>query len=429
MTTVNSTLPASGSASTSGLHVLMVSDVYFPRVNGVSTSIQTFRAALAKLGIQVTLVVPDYPEREIGGDEWHVIRVPSRAVPGDPEDRLMSPSTLYHLDRALAGTTFDLVHVQTPFAAHYASLRLARQRGLPCLATYHTHFEEYLSHYIPLLPRTWLRTAARTLARRQCNALAAVVVPSAPMLDTLRDYGVSVPLQVIPTGLPESQFKRGDGMRFCVRHGISPRRRVVLFVGRAAHEKNIDFLLSMLARARATDPELLLVVAADGPALPDLRSRATALGLEGHVLFVGYLDRNTELRDCYAAAEVFVFASQTETQGLVLLEALASGLPVLAIAALGTRSIVDPGRGAVAAATTPDAFAQQLIDLLGNPQRLAELAAEGLRFAHEWGADRPAQQLASLYGTLVARRASLGPQQGEATQRIETRAIKAEGTP
>ena len=162
--------------------------------------IQTFRAALAKLGIQVTLVVPDYPDREIGGDEWRVIRVPSRAVPGDPEDRLMSPSTLYHLDRALAGTTFDLVHVQTPFAAHYASLRLARQRGLPCLATYHTHFEEYLSHYIPLLPRTWLSTAARTLARRQCNALAAVVVPSAPMLDTLRDYGVSVPLQVIPTG-------------------------------------------------------------------------------------------------------------------------------------------------------------------------------------------------------------------------------------
>jgi len=135
MTAVNSAPPASGSPSTPGLHVLMVSDVYFPRVNGVSTSIQTFRAALAKLGIQVTLVVPDYPEREIGGDEWGVIRVPSRAVPGDPEDRLMSPSTLYHLDRALAGTTFDLVHVQTPFAAHYASLRLARQRGLPCLAT------------------------------------------------------------------------------------------------------------------------------------------------------------------------------------------------------------------------------------------------------------------------------------------------------
>ena len=337
MTKIGSAPPATCSPTTSGLRVLMLSDVYFPRVNGVSTSIQTFRGALAKLDIEVTLVVPDYPGREIGGDEWRVVRVPSRAVPRDPEDRLMSPGMLYHLDRLLSGAAFDLVHVQTPFAAHYASLRFARQRGLPCLATYHTHFEEYFFHYIPLLPRAWLKTAARTLARRQCNSLDAVVVPSAPMVDMLRDYGVSVPLQVIPTGLPDSQFARGDGMRFCVRHGIAPRRRVVLFVGRAAHEKNIEFLLTVVARARATNAELLLVIAADGPALPDLRSRATALGLEGHVLFVGYLDRNTELRDCYAAAEVFVFASQTETQGLVLLEALASSLPILAIAALGTR--------------------------------------------------------------------------------------------
>lgn len=422
-------LLASASPATPGLRVLMLSDVYFPRVNGVSTSIQTFRAALAKLGIEVTLVVPDYPNREIGGDEWRVIRVPSQAVPHDPEDRLMSPRSLYHLDRVLAGTAFDVVHVQTPFAAHYASLRIARQRELPCLATYHTHFEEYLSHYIPVVPRAWLKSAARTLARRQCNALDAVVVPSPAMIDTLRAYGVSVPLQVIPTGLPASQFTRGDGMRFCVRYGITPRRRVVLFVGRAAHEKNIDFLLSVVAGARAANPDLLLVLAADGPALPDLRLRVTELGLERHVLFVGYLDRNTDLRDCYAAAELFVFASQTETQGLVLLEALASSLPVLAISALGTRSIVDPGRGVVAAATTPEGFARQLVDLLASPQRLSELAAEGLRFAHEWGADRPAQELASLYRTLVARRASLGPQCGEATRRGETPAVKAASAP
>jgi 1,2-diacylglycerol 3-alpha-glucosyltransferase len=428
MTGVNSTPLASGLPIAPGLRVLMLSDVYFPRVNGVSTSIQTLRAALANLGIQVTLVAPDYPNSAKGNDERCVMRVPSRAVPGDPEDRLMSLRALHHLDRVLAGTSFDLVHVQTPFAAHYASLRLARKRHLPCLATYHTHFEEYLAHYVPLLPHSWLRTAARTLARRQCNALDAVVVPSEPMRDTLREYGVRVPLQVIPTGVPESQFARGDGMRFCVRHGISPRRRVVLFVGRAAHEKNIGFLLNMLARACMAEPELLLVVAADGPALRDLRSQATALGLEAHVLFVGYLDRNTDLRDCYAAAEVFVFASQTETQGLVLLEALASGLPVLAIAALGTRSIVDPGRGAVAAATTPDAFAEQLIDLLGNRQRLAELAAAGPRFAREWAADRPARQLAGLYRSLIAHRASLGPRQREVTPSVDARSIKMEGT-
>ena len=421
--------PVACSPTAPELRVLMLSDVYFPRINGVSTSIQTFRAALAKLGIEVTLVVPDYPGRAIGTDEGRVVRVLAQAVPGDPEDRLMSPIRLYQLDRVLAGAAFDLVHTQTPFAAHYAALHFARQHGLPCLATYHTHFEEYLGHYIPVLPRAWLRTAARLLVRRQCNALDAVVVPSVAMLDTLLAYGVSVPLQIIPTGLPESEFARGDGMRFCVRHGISLRRRVILFVGRAAHEKNIEFLLTVVSHARTANPDLLLVLAADGPALPDLRSRATALGLEGHVLFVGYLDRNSDLRDCYAAAEVFVFASQTETQGLVLLEAMASCVPVLAISALGTRSIVDPERGAVAAAATPDGFARQLLDLLADPQRLSELAAAGLRFAHEWGADQPAQELARLYRTLIAHRASRGPPRVQAVLPMDTRSIKAESAP
>ena len=223
------------------------------------------------------------------------------------------------------------------------------------------------------------------------------------MLDTLRDYGVSVPLQVIPTGLPESQFARGDGMRFCVRHGISPRRRVVLFVGRAAHEKNIDFLLSMLARARATDPELLLVVAADGPALPDLRSRATALGLEGHVLFVGYLDRNTELRDCYAAAEVFVFASQTETQGLVLLEAMAQGTAVASTAELGTRSILTEDCGAVVLPEDVAAFATALARLLDDPAERARRGAISRAFAGRWSSAAMAERLAALYRTLTPR--------------------------
>jgi 1,2-diacylglycerol 3-alpha-glucosyltransferase len=168
------------------LHILMVSDVYFPRINGVSTSIQTFRAELERLGIRVTVVAPSYPAVDIATDgPTDTIRMPSRAVPLDPEDRLMRWQALADLDRRLAGVDIDLVHVQTPFAAHYAGLRLARSRGIPCIATYHTHFEEYLFHYIRFLPKAALRAAARALARHQCNALDAVVVPSQPMASHL----------------------------------------------------------------------------------------------------------------------------------------------------------------------------------------------------------------------------------------------------
>ncbi|MDA8258229.1 MAG: glycosyltransferase [Betaproteobacteria bacterium] len=387
------------------LHVLMISDVYFPRINGVSTSIQTFRNTLERLGVRVTIVAPDYPGTDCAADaNDDIVRLPSRTVPLDPEDRLMQWSALAALDRRLASADFcdfDLVHVQTPFAAHYAGLRLARARGIPCVATYHTHFEEYLFHYIRFLPRAALRYAARGLARHQCNALDAIVVPSQPMAATLRDYGIARPLHVIATGLPESQFLRGDGKRFRAIWGIAPERKLALFVGRAAFEKNIGFLLEMTALARRQQPKLMLVIAGEGPALPALRRQAAALGIEDHVRFVGYLPRDGGLRDCYAAADVFTFASLTETQGLVLLEAMAIGLPVLAIPALGAAEIIQPARGAIPAAETPEEFAEQLVALLNRPGKLLAMADAAIDFAREWDAATQGARLAALYRELL----------------------------
>ncbi len=388
------------------VRVLMVTDVCHPRINGVSTSIETFGAALARLGVRLTLVAPEYPGTRKEMDTAaancaEIVRIPSRGVPLDPEDRLMRWRDLADLDRRLSSADFDLVHVQTPFAAHYAGMRFARTRGIPCIATYHTHFEEYLFHYIRFLPRAALRRAARRLARHQCNGLDAVVAPSQPMADTLRSYGVTAPLHIIPTGLPDSQFVRGNGPRFRQHWDIASTRKVALFVGRAAFEKNIGFLLQMAAIARRKQPHLMLVIAGEGPALPALRRQVDALGIEDHVRFVGYLPRDAGLRDCYAAADVFTFASETETQGLVLLEAMAVGLPVLAIPALGAAEIVAPARGALPAAATPEEFARQLNELIDTPQRLAMMSAEGIAFARSWDADAQAARLTALYRSLA----------------------------
>jgi glycosyltransferase involved in cell wall biosynthesis len=141
------------------MRILLVSDVYFPRVNGVSTSIQTFRRELASLGHETALVAPAYPARH--AEEPGVVRIPSRRVPLDPEDRAMRWPQLREVHRALAGERFDLVHIHTPFFAHYAGLSLARRWGVPAVATYHTLFEEYLFHYVKLAPRGAMRALAR----------------------------------------------------------------------------------------------------------------------------------------------------------------------------------------------------------------------------------------------------------------------------
>jgi glycosyltransferase involved in cell wall biosynthesis len=380
------------------LRVLMISDVYFPRVNGVSTSIETFRSDLADLGIEVRLVAPEYPTPHPSPSIW---RIPSRRVPFDPEDRLMRWQPLRRRVDALAAEGADVIHIQTPFMAHYAAVRAARRHHLPVMTTYHTHFEEYIGHYMPVMPRPLLRSLARGLARSQCNGLDAVVVPSLAMRDKLSGYGVTAPMYVLPTGIPAGHFDCGRSERFRLRYDIAPTRHVALFVGRVAHEKNIGFLLDALSHALRED-DVLLVVAGEGPALPELRSRVARLGLGRHVLFVGYLDRRHELPDCYAGADVFIFASHTETQGLVLLEAMAAGLPVYGLARMGTRDIIEPGRGAIAAPGDAQGFGRGLAALLLDPLRRATMAAEARRFAAEWSSVERAGQMARLYRSVVS---------------------------
>ena len=385
------------------MRVLMVSDVYFPRVNGVSTSIETFRRTLAGLGVDVRLVVPRYGDE---AEQAGVIRVPGRPIPGDREDRLVGWGAMHRAVREAAADC-DLIHVQTPFIAHYAGLKAGRQLGLPVVATYHTLFEEYLQHYAPFLPAGWLRQQARAFSRRQCNALDSVIVPSTAMLQRLQEYGVTTPLQVLPTGIPVSQFAAGDGAAFRYKYGILSTRPLALFVGRVAHEKNIGFLLDALVHARALRPDILLLIAGEGPAMDDLKAQVKTLGLRDSVRFIGYLDRAQALPDCYAAADVFVFASRTETQGLVLLEAMAAAVPVVALADMGTIDILAPGRGAISPPAEPKAFGEALGHYLNRPSAWSRLRQEAPVYAAEWSDAAMAARLAALYRQLAGAKIGL----------------------
>lgn len=383
------------------IRVLMISDVFFPRVNGASTSIATFRDALRAHGVDVRLIAPRYgSEAEAAG----VVRVPGRRLPLDPEDRLVRLRAMRQTAQHEAARC-DLVHIQTPFVAHHAGLRAARAHRRPVLLTYHTFFEEYLHHYAPFLPAGVLRGLARRVSRTQCNAVDRVVVPSSAMRERLAGYGVRTPMQILPTGIPVRDFSGGDGLRFRRRHGIPDAAPMALYIGRVAHEKNIGFLLEVAARLKDGLPDVVLVVAGEGPATPSLQARVAQMGLTGTVRFVGYLERRAQLPDCYAAADVFVFASRTETQGLVLLEAMAAGLPVVALAAMGTTDILAPERGARIAPDAPAGFADAVAKLLADRPLHAGLRDEARSYAAEWADDLMAARLAALYRELLDARA------------------------
>jgi len=381
------------------MRVLFVSDVYFPRVNGVSTSIRTFRHDLATCGVETLLVAPAY-DQSAASDEPRVMRVASSGVPKDPEDRRMRWGALNRVLGTIPRGQIDLVHIHTPFVAHYAAARFARNNGLPCVATYHTFFEEYLHHYVPVLPRRIGRFLARSFTRSQCDDVHALIAPSDPMRDVLLEYGVSTPIHVLPTGLPADRFNPGTAERFRTEARIPAGRPLVTYVGRVAHEKNIEFLVKVFVEVRKAVPEAMFVIAGEGPARESLRQLVVRLGLEKDVHFAGYLDRNTGLLDCYAAANVFVFASRTETQGLVLLEAMAQGAPVVSTAELGTRSILKPGCGALVVDEQLEPFAAAVVRVLQDGDLRNDLSERGRTYARTWSSAIMARKLADLYESL-----------------------------
>ena len=388
------------------MNILFISDVFFPRVNGVSTSINTFATELRALGHQVTLIAPSYTDED-KQEEW-IVRVPSHKIYFDPEDRLMNFGKLKALLPWIRDKHFDVIHIHTPFTAHYIGIHFGKKLDIPVVETYHTFFEDYLHHYLPFIPQFISRKLARTISRRQCNAVDGIVSPSKPMLDVLKQYGIKTPAEVVATGLDDSSFANVDGEHFRMSHDIPLTQPMLLFVGRVAHEKNIGFLLEMHVELIKNHPDALLVITGEGPAEESIKQSIEKLGISNKVRMIGYLDRGHELIACYKAADIFVFASKSETQGLVLLEAMAQGTAVVAIAELGTKSILIEGEGVLIAQDDINDFADKVSALLSDAPKRQMIGEKGRQYAKEkWGAGVLAKKVAKFYKSTINQKSSL----------------------
>jgi glycosyltransferase involved in cell wall biosynthesis len=226
----------------------------------------------------------------------------------------------------------------------------------------------------------------------------------------LLEYGVTRPIHVIPTGMTEDRFVPGSPQRFREQFGFAPEQRIVLNVGRVAHEKNLGFLLRMFAMVARRDARAVLVIAGEGPARHALQVEAEKLGIGPRTRFIGNLDRERTLNDCYAAASAFVFASRTETQGLVLLEAMAQGRPVVSTACLGTRSVLTPGSGACVVEESESDFAAAVCAVLNDRDRAGVMGDKARNWAGQWSSAGLAERMAQLYRELYSRGLAPGPQ-------------------
>ncbi|MDR7512948.1 MAG: glycosyltransferase [Armatimonadota bacterium] len=374
------------------VRVGMFSDSYLPRISGVVRSVAAFVAELRRQGHTATVYAPGYPG--YADDDPEVVRFPSVRAPGVPDFPLAIPFARRFL-ADLRRRRLDVVHTHSPFLMGAAGRYAARRLGLPLVFTHHTMYSEYV-HYVPLVSHDFSRQVVTRYTARYCNQCALVIAPSDVVRAHLVASGVRAPVEVLPTaGLDLARFERLDPAWVRPRYGIPAGAPLVITVGRLAREKRFDVLLAAFAAAAQGGPARLLVVGG-GPQQPELRALAGELGIAGQVVFSGPLAHDRVL-DCYAAADLFAFASPTETQGLVVVEAMAAGLAVAAVGAGGVAEAVRNGETGLL--TGPDAarLAEAIRRLIDDADLRRRYAAAGRAAARRYAIDQVVQRLVALY--------------------------------
>lgn len=386
------------------MQILAISDVYLPRVCGVSTSLRTLMSELQAKGHAVTLIAPSYPEAaDSPGDD--VIRVSSYALPFGSADRAMKMHRVLELTERLSSWNYDVVHIHTPFIAHFMGVVLGRRLQVPVVENWNTVYAEDFHRLAPYLRHSWTHAMARWLSHFQCRGVNGLIVNSTGMYQQLQDYGVHRPVKVVPAGIETHLFKGGDGARFRAAHDLGADCPMLLSVGRLEPDSRVEFLLTAVAEVRQEIPDVVFAIVGAGPAEPQLRAHVEQLRLADNVVFVGEIEDQKDLLDCYNAADSFVFAASGESQGNVLLEAMAAGLPVVAAAgAAGTQDILTAESPAVVTDERIGDFAAQVVRVLREPQRRAELALAGREYAQRWSASVTVEQVLDCYQEVASFR-------------------------
>jgi 1,2-diacylglycerol 3-alpha-glucosyltransferase len=371
------------------LRVGLFTNNYFPMLGGVPTAVETIRRGLEALGHEVVIVAP----RMAGADDGErpVIRVPALPAPTYPDFALPLPLSPA-LARRLRALDLDVFHAHHPFLLGASARRLARASGRAFVFTYHTLYDRY-AHYVPL-PRAMVARRAIRWSAGFADTADLVLAPSDFVAQRLRAQGVRRPIEVLPTGVDLDHFRPGDRAGARRALGLAADDRVLLYVGRLDREKNLEFLLDAVARTRTPRVRLLLV--GRGTQTAALRREAASRGWGDRVELRGG-SPPAGLPAYYQAADAFVFASTTETQGLAVLEAMACGLPVVAVRASGVEEIVTDGVSGLLVPEDAAAFAIAVDQILADADLGGKLALGGREAASPIGSTALTRRLVAAY--------------------------------
>lgn len=376
------------------MNIAMFSDSYYPYVSGVVRSIELFRHELQQLGHNVYIFAPSYRRQK---EEDGIFRFPSITAPTNKDFSLALPFAP-GVGKMIRNLKIDLIHCHSPFLLGNVGARTARRHNLPLVFTHHTLYDLYV-HYVPLFPGL-ARQLVLGFVRKFCNNCNLVITPTNTVAERLRELGITAPMQAIPTGLKLEEFANPNPDWLRREYGIGPEEKVLLCVARFGKEKNLDMVLEAFFMINRVCPASRLFLVGIGPYEEELRTMTANMGLDSRVTIIGRpLSRRT-LTNFYAGADLFIYAATTETQGIIISEAQAVGLPVVAVGANGIAEMVNEGFDGFLTPPSATALAEKSLVILQNEELRHRLGNQARESAKKISAAATATKMANAYQAL-----------------------------
>jgi 1,2-diacylglycerol 3-alpha-glucosyltransferase len=378
------------------MRIAFFTNSYKPSISGVVTSINLFREGLRANGHEVSVLAPEYADFK--DEEPYVFRVPAIDF-SQRVDMTLAIPWRGPLQRTISGIKPQIIHSHHPLVMGNLGAAFARQLKVPLIFTFHTMYEEYAQKYVKFMPELAGLVMDEVVERylHQCTHLIA---PTSSIRDLIyRKYDVDIPVTVIPTPVDLAKFEQLEPDNIRSKLGLM-NCEILLYIGRLSEEKNLTFLIHSFARLAKKRSNSRLLLVGKGVDELDLHRTVEKLNLKQQVIFTGPVDYN-EIPHYAAAADLFVFPSKTDTQGLVLVEAMAAGTPVVAIEADSSREALSHG-GGVLVPDDIDLFASTIEQLLDDRDRLQGLSHQARKIAQQYDIPTAVNRLTEAYKAALA---------------------------